>query len=214
MEIFAADRDRSILRIPLERAPPPDRSAFRGSNTPPCGARCRIASKWRSPSARPIAFLRERQRFGAGRRPRRDSRPPAGRRFPFSGDHRNRRRICRSTIARAHAAFLRLLAAGGIRARRRHGSGQRSGSLRRARSARHDFRIAGGRYFAPGVRSERTPGCRCDAPMIVHFGDSDFAAKYQTLIEDIGQWRATAGRVESVDLRFSREAVVNPDRTR
>ncbi|MGD0956241.1 MAG: FtsQ-type POTRA domain-containing protein [Candidatus Acidiferrales bacterium] len=52
---------------------------------------------------------------------------------------------------------------------------------------------------------------QADAPVVVHFGDGDFAAKYQTLVENIGQWRATAGRVESVDLRFSREAVVNPD---
>ncbi len=50
-----------------------------------------------------------------------------------------------------------------------------------------------------------------DAPVLVHFGDSDFAAKYQTLVEDIAQWRAKAGPVESVDLRFSREAVVNQD---
>jgi len=52
-----------------------------------------------------------------------------------------------------------------------------------------------------------------DAPVVVRFGDSDFASKYQTLIEDIGQWRATTGRVESIDLRFGGEAVVNPDTT-
>lgn len=50
-----------------------------------------------------------------------------------------------------------------------------------------------------------------DAPVLVHFGDSDFASKYETLVEDIGQWRAKAGPVESVDLRFNREAVVNQD---
>jgi cell division protein FtsQ len=54
---------------------------------------------------------------------------------------------------------------------------------------------------------------QADAPVVVHFGDSDFASKYQTLIEDIGQWRATTGRVESIDLRFGGEAVVNPDAT-
>ncbi len=52
-----------------------------------------------------------------------------------------------------------------------------------------------------------------DAPVLVHFGDSDFASKYRTLVEDIGQWRAKAGPVESVDLRFDREAVVNQDTT-
>jgi cell division protein FtsQ len=54
---------------------------------------------------------------------------------------------------------------------------------------------------------------QADAPVVIHFGDSDFAAKYQTLVEDIGQWRATTGRVESIDLRFGGEAVVNPDAT-
>ena len=48
-------------------------------------------------------------------------------------------------------------------------------------------------------------------PVTVHFGDSDFEAKFRTLLDNIGQWRATAGPVESVDLRFSREAIVNPD---
>jgi cell division protein FtsQ len=52
-----------------------------------------------------------------------------------------------------------------------------------------------------------------DAPIVVHFGDSDFQGKYLTVLNDMGQWRAAAGRVESVDLRFNGEAVVNPDRT-
>jgi cell division protein FtsQ len=51
-----------------------------------------------------------------------------------------------------------------------------------------------------------------DAPIVVHFGDGDFQSKYLTVLNDIGQWRAAAGRVESVDLRFNGEAVVNPDR--
>jgi cell division protein FtsQ len=52
-----------------------------------------------------------------------------------------------------------------------------------------------------------------DAPLLVHFGDGDFETKYRNLVENIGQWRATAGRVDSIDMRFSREAVVNPDTT-
>jgi cell division protein FtsQ len=52
-----------------------------------------------------------------------------------------------------------------------------------------------------------------DAPIVVHFGDSDFQGKYLTVLNDMDQWRAAAGRVESVDLRFNGEAVVNPDRT-
>lgn len=49
------------------------------------------------------------------------------------------------------------------------------------------------------------------APVLVHFGEGDFAGKYQTLVDEFGVWRAKAGRIESVDLRFSREAVVNQD---
>jgi len=86
-------------------------------------------------------------------------------------------------------------------------------------SDEHDVRatisgLQGG--FAPGDASSPDAsqgGVSVDAPVTVHFGDSDFADKYQTLIEDIGQWRAKAGRIESVDLRFSREAVVNQDST-
>ena len=49
-------------------------------------------------------------------------------------------------------------------------------------------------------------------PIWVHFGDTDFVNKYHLLTENIAQWRASAGRVESVDLRFSRQVVVNPER--
>lgn len=49
------------------------------------------------------------------------------------------------------------------------------------------------------------------APILVHFGGGDFASKYQTLVQNIGQWRDKAGSVQSVDLRFDGEAVVNPD---
>jgi cell division protein FtsQ len=52
------------------------------------------------------------------------------------------------------------------------------------------------------------------ADVVVHFGNTDFGGKYGTLLENISQWRATAGRIESVDLRFSREAVVNPEMAR
>jgi len=45
----------------------------------------------------------------------------------------------------------------------------------------------------------------------VHFGDRDFGRRFRTLMENIGQWRASAGRVESVDLRFERQVVVNPE---
>jgi cell division protein FtsQ len=50
------------------------------------------------------------------------------------------------------------------------------------------------------------------APAItVHFGQSDFTGKYRTLVENFTQWQANAGPVHSIDLRYSRQVVVNPD---
>ncbi len=48
-------------------------------------------------------------------------------------------------------------------------------------------------------------------PVLVHFGDDDFVNKFRLFTENIAQWRASAGRVESVDLRFARQVVVNPE---
>ena len=47
--------------------------------------------------------------------------------------------------------------------------------------------------------------------ILVHFGDSDFANRYHLLVENVDQWRAGAGGVDSVDLRFARQVVVNPE---
>jgi cell division protein FtsQ len=48
-------------------------------------------------------------------------------------------------------------------------------------------------------------------PVLVHFGDSDFANRYHLLAENVDQWRASTGRVDSVDLRFARQVVVNSE---
>ena len=45
----------------------------------------------------------------------------------------------------------------------------------------------------------------------VHFGQGDFTNKYRTLIENFAQWQANVGRVQSIDLQYSRQVVVNPD---
>ena len=47
-------------------------------------------------------------------------------------------------------------------------------------------------------------------PLVVDFGDHDFESRFQTLLKSIIQWRISAGRIESIDLRFDGEAVVNP----
>jgi cell division protein FtsQ len=77
----------------------------------------------------------------------------------------------------------------------------------------HDLRATLTGFEPPAATSppDSQPQLRADAPVLVHFGDSDFAGKYQTLVQDFNDWRAQAGVIESVDLRFSREAVVNQD---
>jgi cell division protein FtsQ len=47
--------------------------------------------------------------------------------------------------------------------------------------------------------------------ILVHFGNSDFGNRYRLLAENVDQWRAGAGSVDSVDLRFARQVVVNPE---
>lgn len=54
-------------------------------------------------------------------------------------------------------------------------------------------------------------GSANSAPVLVHFGDSDFANRYRLLSENVDQWRAGAGGIDSVDLRFARQVVVNPE---
>ncbi len=54
-------------------------------------------------------------------------------------------------------------------------------------------------------------GLEDQGPILVHFGNKDFESKFRILTENITQWRASAGRVDSVDLRFSKEVIVNPE---
>ncbi len=71
--------------------------------------------------------------------------------------------------------------------------------------------FSGGRSNQSSDNAGYPPSAQTDAPILVHFGDNDFETKYRTLLDGIGQWRAKTGRVESVDLRFKGEAIVNPD---
>ena len=45
----------------------------------------------------------------------------------------------------------------------------------------------------------------------IHFGNGDFTGKYRMLVENFAQWQANAGRVQSIDLQYARQVVVNPD---
>jgi cell division protein FtsQ len=45
----------------------------------------------------------------------------------------------------------------------------------------------------------------------IHFGGGDFTGKYRMLVENFSQWQASAGRVQSIDLQYSRQVILNPD---
>jgi cell division protein FtsQ len=62
-----------------------------------------------------------------------------------------------------------------------------------------------------GLPGEGVAWTVSDGPLVVYFGDHDFQSKFQTMLDQIGQWRATAGHIELVDLRFNGQVVVNPD---
>jgi cell division protein FtsQ len=54
-------------------------------------------------------------------------------------------------------------------------------------------------------------GTSIPGAFLVHFGNSDFHDKFQVLLNNISQWEVAAGSVASVDLRFEREVVVNSE---
>jgi cell division protein FtsQ len=45
----------------------------------------------------------------------------------------------------------------------------------------------------------------------VHFGSAEFTGKYKMLVDNFSQWQANTGRVQSIDLQYMRQVVVNPD---
>jgi cell division protein FtsQ len=45
----------------------------------------------------------------------------------------------------------------------------------------------------------------------IHFGQNDFTGKFSMLVDNFAQWQANAGRVQSIDLQYSRQVVVNAD---
>ncbi len=62
------------------------------------------------------------------------------------------------------------------------------------------------RVVLTGLTSSNDPQA-----VTVHFGQSDFTNKYRMLVENFAQWQANAGRVQSIDLQYAKQVVVNPD---
>jgi cell division protein FtsQ len=49
--------------------------------------------------------------------------------------------------------------------------------------------------------------------MVVHLGAQDFLPRYKLYVSHIGEWRQQFQNVQSVDLRYEGQVVVNPDKT-
>lgn len=45
----------------------------------------------------------------------------------------------------------------------------------------------------------------------IHFGSGEFTGKYKMLVDNFSQWQANTGRVQSIDLQYMRQVVVNPE---
>jgi cell division protein FtsQ len=49
------------------------------------------------------------------------------------------------------------------------------------------------------------------APILVHLGNSDFLPRFMLFLTNVQKWEEERGKLESVDLRFGREVILNPD---
>jgi len=198
LEIFAADRGRSVLRIPLdqrrqqlESLPWIEQATVRRS----LPNRIEVEIKERTP----IAFARESEDMALI-----DAhgvilnRPLTGDfHFPVvTGIGPDMPLDDREKRMQIYSGFAQQI------------ESARAGALDRVSevdlSEEHDVRAT-----LTGFGGADASAASGGAPVVVYFGDSDFANKYETLVRKMDDWRAKVGPVESVDLRFSGEAVVN-----
>jgi cell division protein FtsQ len=49
------------------------------------------------------------------------------------------------------------------------------------------------------------------APILLHLGKSDFLPRFMLFLTNVQKWEQERGKLESVDLRFGREVILNPD---
>lgn len=55
------------------------------------------------------------------------------------------------------------------------------------------------------------PGLNVPQAITLHLGSGEFTGKYRMLVENFSQWQSNAGCVQSVDLQYARQVVLNPD---
>jgi cell division protein FtsQ len=49
--------------------------------------------------------------------------------------------------------------------------------------------------------------------LTIHFGSGDFTGKFRMVVENFAQWQASNGRVQSIDLQYAKQVVLNPEPT-
>lgn len=47
--------------------------------------------------------------------------------------------------------------------------------------------------------------------VVIHLGNSEFLERYRIFAEHVGEWRRQSGTLQSVDLRYEGQVIVNPD---
>ena len=50
-----------------------------------------------------------------------------------------------------------------------------------------------------------------DGALVIHLGSANYLDRYKVYIGHLQQWRQQFDKLESVDLRYDRQIVVNPD---
>lgn len=78
--------------------------------------------------------------------------------------------------------------------------------------ARHSLDISEVDLNDPEDARIIVPGRDGSEAVLLHLGDTNFLARYRTYLAHIREWRQQFEKIRSVDLRFERQIVVNPDR--
>ncbi|HXN24984.1 MAG TPA: FtsQ-type POTRA domain-containing protein [Candidatus Dormibacteraeota bacterium] len=197
LEKFTADRGRSVLRVPLEeRRQSLEEISWveRASVQRILPNHIRVELVERTP----VAFVRWGNDLALADAFGVILERPAGERFQFpviGGISENQgRKECEQRM-RLYLQFMKEIE------QVRLGAGQRVSEV--DLSDAKDLRTV-----LVGFNSKTGSGA---STVLVHFGDGDFRKKYQILVQNFPQWRASAGSLDSVDLRFAGQVVVNPE---
>jgi len=49
-------------------------------------------------------------------------------------------------------------------------------------------------------------------PILLHLGNENFLPRFMLFLTNVQKWESERGKLDSVDLRFGREVILNPDR--